>query len=101
MPAKCEDCQSDPAQKEYWGCDGNSRVKWMDLYSCDVFHCCPIRFISPSVIRFVDEYEYTKQFPGTARKYREQTQKYIDGITYYEAALAINMKAANGRNHGG
>jgi len=45
---------------------------------------------------FVEQIEYQKQYPSTARRYGECTRKWIDGEYFYRTALDINMKAASG-----
>lgn len=98
LPASCLDCQSNPAEKEYWGCGKEGLVEWEDIHTGNRFKTCPIQFVRSNIYQFVEEVDYMKRYPSTAKSYRKNTRRFLDGMYFYEAALATNMKAARG-NH--
>ena len=98
LPASCIDCKQDPQQKEYWGCGKDGNIQWQDIHTGDIFHTCPIQFVKQDVYSYLEEVDYIKTFPTTARPYKKNTRKWIDGMYYYNNAFETHAKAAKGRS---
>jgi hypothetical protein len=97
LPASCADCEADPAQREYWTCEGESEAAvWHDAINDDSYHACPIRFISPIINQWYEEYAYYKNFGGTAPKYEHLPAIFMDAVAEYEHSYMENYKIANG-----
>lgn len=80
----CQDCQRDPELKMSWGCEEPSQLPvWEDEETGDEYFRCPLLFIPLSIIEWYSEYNYYKEYSGTAPSYWEQGEKWIDiAITY-------------------
>jgi hypothetical protein len=88
LPASCADCEADPAQRDYWNCDGKpEQLAWKDEISGDEFYLCPLRTIPGNVFEWYDEYVFHKRFPGSGLRYDRITPKWIEAVSVYEAAL--------------
>jgi hypothetical protein len=92
--ASCSDCT--PEQRIENGCEGGESVIWFDPITEDEYYVCPIRFVTNNIIEWYNEYSYNMDFPGTARKYGEQSNKFIDAAHIYKRNLHELGIIANG-----
>lgn len=51
------------------------------------YYNCPLKFIPDSVIKWFDLYSYYSNYPSSAPKYEDQTQRYINAMRCYTAVL--------------
>jgi hypothetical protein len=99
LQASCADCDKEPAQREYWGCESadDGQVRWIEDLNEDEYYACPIRFIPQSVYEWYAEYSYYKQFPGAARPYERISNKFVEASNVYERAYNEYMVIVRGQ----
>jgi hypothetical protein len=98
LPANCADCDKEPAQKDYWQCEGESESPvWTDNLSGDLYHVCPLRLISNSVNAWYSEYAFYQRYPGSIPKYSIIPAVFLDASSEYEAHFARYRQASEGK----
>lgn len=80
----CNDCSDQ--QKEMFACDRESDEVVFEEEGYEYYNC-PMKFITPAVYNFWDEYSYYKLFPGTAPKYGEHNIRFFHYAKIYENVL--------------
>jgi len=89
LPARCSDCEKEPAQKEFWGCVRPLKEPLI-LDECGLgeyeFYNCPIKFITWNTAEWLSKYEYwqeSKKYPD----YEKLSVRDIDAWETFKSAL--------------
>lgn len=84
------DCQSDPELKEVWGCEVPTQVACWEDEEYEFFSC-PFLYIPSTIVEWFSEYNYYKEFAGTAPDYWEQTEKWVTCASIYSGEYSKYM----------
>lgn len=87
LDLNCGTCTEE--QKYSLCCSGNLDIPVYEDDELGEFYTCPIKFISPVIYEFIDEYNYYQIFTGSAPKYGEHTNRFWDLCKTYKHKLNI------------
>lgn len=84
----CELCKEEGKQDQR-NCDGDDREEATFSHpDIGELTACPLLYVSPAIVSFVDRYKFIEKFPHTMTNYEDTTPRLWEFIQYYDDCRA-------------
>lgn len=87
---QCSDCR---LQKQR-NCEGAEDFSTPVLFLPDIgqLYVCPVLLIPPTIIQFMDEYDYYEKYPSACPSYKDVNPRFWCAVRFYENYKAKIME---------
>lgn len=96
IPESCMKCSFDPALKETWNCDDSPQAVVEripdDNGTTHEYYNCPLRWVTPNTVTFIDRYVAIKNGLAAPVPYEEESAWFNTCVRYYEKWVNIWIK---------
>jgi hypothetical protein len=93
----CTQCELAPYTKDSLGCENTTQTPAAWLDEDEEWHNCPIKFVSQSVIDFMEKYDSYKNKMATPPDFENQSAKFNSAVRIFESYLSKYNEMKQGK----
>ena len=91
---QCWDCTEDMREQRNCACNDNDDKPVFYYPEVGEYYACPLKFISESILEFIDRYDFYEKYPTSAPSYEEVNPRFWEALKFYES-FTFNLEHDN------